>query len=234
MPIPEGIFGPIIGWNKVDLILTVDGDIPPDIGPGVVLWQCTQQGDYVTAGWNTSATWSQFLSPGDSWAGSGLSADKAFDGKEDTYADSTGGGWSFDGRFYEWGPGPHAIELVAGGATDVYVNGQRLIPEGNSGPVKWTGNVAGEIETINAATGAVSLYYLKVNGVLLTNTAQSLNFRVQTVLGNQMIGFPSADVDFTVGAYLRVPEQRVARWVYRGDDGPFREVITSTDIDSLR
>ncbi len=234
VPIPEGIFGPIIEWNSKDNILTVQGEIPESVSTGVYLYQCTEQGDLVTAGWNTSAMWSPFLTPGQSWAGGPTDAAEAFDGSEGTYADSTGGGWIFDGRFYEWGPGPHSVELVAGGASDVFVNGQRMTPQGSSGAIKYTGNVAGNIETISTPSGAVSLYYIKINGILLVDTDQSLNYRVNTVMGNQMLGIPSDSTDFTVGAYLRIPQQQVARWVYRGDDGPLRELISTTDIDNPR
>lgn len=234
IPVPEGVFGPITGWDSSGKVITVDGNIPSQVASGVYVWQCDAQGNYITDGWNTSDTWSNFLTPDSNWLNGGVSAIKAFDGDYDSYADSSGGGWTFDCSSHEWGSGSHDIELVSGGATQMLVNGQSMTAQGSSGAITYTATVSGNIETIQALGNGCSLYYIKIDGEKLVDHTESLNLRVSQALGNELTGLPNHAVDFTLGAYLRVPQQRIAPWVYRGDDGLLRKVITSMTIDNLR
>ena len=62
-------------------------------------------------------------------------------------------------------------------------------------------------------------------------TAPNLNFLVQSVSGQNLVGAPNRTLDFSIGKYLRIPEQDVARWLY---DGHLNKVITTTGIDVSR
>jgi hypothetical protein len=96
------------------------------------------------------------------------------------------------------------------------------------------GNVT-NITSIKLSNGGL-LWGVSLNGDLLVDdgeypTAPNLNFRVQSVIGQAMIGSSNRTENFTVGKYLRIPEQNVARWLY---DGNLTKVITSTGIDISR
>ena len=58
VPIPPGVFGPIIGWDAQSGVLAVEGEIPTAVGNGVYVWQCNSDGTNFTEGWNTSQVWS--------------------------------------------------------------------------------------------------------------------------------------------------------------------------------
>jgi hypothetical protein len=85
----------------------------------------------------------------------------------------------------------------------------------------------GQSISIFGNAGGLFLFGWKVDNKMLVDPEFSLNLRVNQLIGDGVIGVPSATVDFTIGKYLRVPEQRVAPWVLYGNDPTSR-------IDHLR
>ncbi len=83
------------------------------------------------------------------------------------------------------------------------------------------------------STVSVNLVSIMVNGAILVDSgeypsAPNLNLRVQSVNGQNIIGAANRTDNFTTGKYLRVPEQKVARWLY---DGALAKLITTTTFN---
>jgi hypothetical protein len=249
VPIPEGRFGPITGWDSGGF-LTVEGEIPPQVAQGVFVYQCNEDGSIYVDGWNNSEVWSD--------SASGPFADgspaNAYDGKA-VYNESPVINAGADVVIFE-GVCPVTSNVdvftwfTGNGLANITIHGS-----GNSGnplvtlyndlfeasadwhPIAYSGSVT-KI-TMNVAANQTRFCGLKmdnVNGEMLVDggeypTAPNLNFRVQSVNGQNLIGVANRTDNFTIGKYLRIPEQNVARWLY---DGNLDKVITSTDIDNSR
>lgn len=223
VPIPEGVFGPIISWSRESSYLEVEGPIPEDVGNGVYVYQCNERGDYFTEGWNTSQVWS------DKAAGlpaSGTEITNATDGKIGPSSLVR----PVNGTEIEWDFSSSPVS----GSLEIY----SFLGSGNSGAKlfvndvdktsdltkeKWS-TISGISSVskikISSVTDAdyVAISGIKVDGKILVDSNKSLSMRVNQVLGNGLVGVASADVEFSVGKYLFVPGQRVAPWVlYEGD-----------------
>ena len=221
VPIPEGVFGPITGWSTASSLLTVDGSIPPSVDNGVYIYQCDNEGNYWTAGWNVSHLWSV------SAIGGRPSSDPAnmFDGNLDTgYTVDSGSTFDvslpegFNGEMQIAGvSAPGAVITVQ--ANEFNATNHQFTADGF--PAEWISiGTYQDIRRVRVtcSSTAFNLSGLKFSGVQLVDTDKSLRMRVNQVFGNQIVGVPSADIDFTVGKYLRVPSQRVAPWVLYGND----------------
>ena len=121
---------------------------------------------------------------------------------------------------------------------EIKVNGQSASVNGQnsqaiSGETVLTWQAVSDLDTIEIngdGARAATLFYVKVstspaalttkviNGDLLVDSSESLNLRVNQVMGDTLIGVPNQTINFTTGKYLRVPEQRVAPWVLYGND----------------
>jgi len=241
VPIPSGVFGPIANWNA-DGLLTVEGEIPVAVKQGVYVYQCNLDGSIYVRGWNNSQVWSsRWTSDGESRPG--YPAKNAFNGTGDIPAG-------------EWNNGTYLLFDFSDNPIDVY-SSLKIRGSGggaprnimiNSNPATTTQftnqsdntltiPLAGEsqIKTIRIEI-PFALYSIWVNDERLVDAgnypdAPNLNFRVQSVNGQNLIGTTNRTEDFTIGKYLRIPEQNVARWLY---DGNLSKVITSTDIDFSR
>jgi len=212
VPIPEGVFGPIVSWDPDSLYLEVEGEIPETVGTGVYVYQCSRDGVYFTEGWNTSQVWSNGFT---SAMSSSQPATNAFDGNAATYAESTSNKINVIGTAYL--DGSYLVEVKASGiSSSITCNGSPLTFTGSGN--LWRGVVTNPFPLEINHPGSPDLYYVKVEDEILVDTNRSLNMRVQQQLGNGLLGVPSAAVDFTVGQYLRVPAQRVAPWVLYGND----------------
>lgn len=228
VPIPPGRFGPITAWDAESGLLTVQGEIPVDVGSGVYVWQCNEDGTYFTEGWNTTRIWSD----GVTFSGNILEpGTKAFDGNPATSAapyDAGGGGGTPQWIEVTFSPGlPYTtsvrVERKNGNANDVIVS----MNGGNPINSVWQGFTtvatgSGTLTSIkvqnNGSSNTAGISRIEVDGKILVDNDLSLNLRVNSVLGQSLLGIPSATVDFTIGKYLRVPEQRVAPWVLYGND----------------
>ena len=250
VPIPEGVFGPITAWDPGGL-LTVEGAIPSSIKQGVYIYQCNADGSIYVEGWLNSRTWSKgvtgYLNPLPS-----STAANIFDGDTSTGCNSS----NINGSGIHFRP-----QVSVGGTIELYLrngdidNTQYSYSLDNAST--WTNvtSVAGNgswvsigAKTITfdkgiivrhittAGSNVASLRGIKVSGDIMIDggdypDAQNLNYRVQSVQNQSIIGVKNIATDFTVGKYLRVPEQNVARWLY---DGNLNKVITSTGIDISR
>jgi len=239
IPVPPGRFGPITAWDPEGR-LVVEGEIPEQIKQGVYIYQCNEDGSIYVEGWDNSQKWSTGyfdLAYGAEYAS------VAFNGKLTDYSQvadtSDGGGYNFPGTLngslivYTTTKTP-----TSGSSTTVTLsNGMNQVA--NRGytqdyEILDFGNVT-NITSIKLSNGGL-LWGVSLNGDLLVDdgeypTAPNLNFRVQSVIGQAMIGSSNRTENFTVGKYLRIPEQNVARWLY---DGNLTKVITSTGIDISR
>ena len=211
VPVPEGVFGPITAWSAQDGLLEVEGEIPSSVGNGVYIYQCNQDGTYYTKDWNTSEIWSDGVI-------SSISSTKpitnAFDGNPATYAEATTNRLEIISPAFS--NGNYLVEVKSsGGSSSITCDGWPLTFTGSNN--LWKGTVANPFPLVITHTGP-DLYYVKVDGVTLVDTDQSLSMRVNTVYGNALIGSQIGTQDFTVGKYLFVPPQRIAPWVLYGND----------------
>ena len=240
VPIAEGVFGPITGWDSAGL-LTVEGDIPSQIAQGVFVYQCNEDGSIYVDGWNNSKVWSEGV---DNDGGGFLRPPTfIFDGTEENCATVTVGTNAF-------------ISVSELGNITTNDNLEVLLTDSSgelwevSGTNITTTNYEGKVWNKIATTGTITgfrvssikgnlrsnIAELRLNGQILVDggeypTAPNLNLRVQSVNGQNLVGAPNRTDNFTIGKYLRVPEQNVARWLY---DGNLTKVITSTGIDISR
>ena len=216
VPIPEGVFGPITDYVSENGYIEVHGSIPDTVGSGVYIYQCNERGTFFTAGWNVSAVWS-----------AGVGTENIFDGDFDTYLLIT----SFPRTVTEVSFIINSsVEILSNDGvyvTTAIINGVECpVPYDGGSPIIWRScDLSGLSLPVTVTSflidyggGSNNYHGIKVDGKPLVDTDKSLGMRVNQVLGNAVIGVATADVDFTVGAYLRVPEQRVAPWVLYGND----------------
>ena len=233
-PIPPGLFGPITDWNP-DGLLTVDGEIPSSVQNGVYIYQCNEDGSLYTEGWNVSQNWLEVgYVTSDSGIGEGHE-NRVFDGDLSVGASTNAANsWikvglpSLSGTL-----GVSAVVSMTYEYVKITSNGQ-VITNNNvqvsAGQLKQIGTYSNvtAIEVKNSNTGSsTNLSGISMSGQTLVTPDYSLGLRVNQVAGNSLIGNPTNSKPFTVGKYLKVPEQLVANWVYR-------EVDPTTDIDLLR
>jgi len=251
VPIPEGRFGPISGWDPAGL-LTVEGDIPSQIKQGVYVYQCNEDGTIYVDGWNNSKNWSTDTSS--SGALENGTWTQCFDGTRYVY-DGSGpsNGPALGGGTLYFSPPALTGQVVTAGVrasseatTKVFqVNGTSInIPFGSGSNLYQEVEIdlgsSRSITTISTtspdAGSWAQFFWIAVDGALLADqgeypSAPNLNLRVQSINGQNLIGSPNRTDNFSIGKYLRVPEQNVARWLY---DGNLSKVITSTGIDISR
>ena len=249
VPIPDDVFGPITGWDSAGL-LTVEGGIPTAIKQGVYVYQCNPDGSIFVDGWNNSEIWSNNTSNiGGFNPGSGIL--NLFDGDLTNGVNGAGPtatntftvefnpilniSTSLNIYFDKAGRG-YAINQTTGNAENLPPGAAFSTGSGWS-QVPYTGALRsihffGNVDTNNAPYCAA----IELNGQELVDageypSAPNLNFRVQSVSGQNLIGTANRTDNFSIGKYLRVPQQNVARWLY---DGNLNKVITSTGIDISR
>lgn len=236
-PIPPGVFGPITAWDPAGL-LTVEGPIPEQVGNGVYLTQCDEDGTPVGANddWDVRKQWivpPTFLST-DVLELPGFPQHNIFDGSLDTQGLPTNGGtwaWAFEDF-------PEVTQMRIwweGNLTYARVNGTNLstlIPNGVN-PAVLTGVIDEFTQLeIDYIQGAEYCYLKQIevnNKVLVYKSLGGVYGRVsQRISDTQLIISPLTANPFRVGKYLKIDDnQRVAPWVLRGVD-------PTTDIDLLR
>lgn len=249
VPIPEGVFGPITSWNPGG-VLAVDGEIPSQVGPGVYVYQCNQDGSIFVEGWDNSQVWSSGDQSGNAPYGS-TSWDSVFNGVIPSTFDQSNLVYQVaDNGVFTLPLGISGrIQVYAALGSNSYLPGNTIVlsdgssQEVTNGSPGWVLYDFGTKSNITSITlnGAGSSSGLGVPGILLDGElmvdlggypiAPNLNFRVTSVSGQSMVGSANRTDNFTIGKYLRVPEQSVARWLY---DGNLSKVITSTGIDISR
>ena len=228
VPIPEGVFGPITDWDPQSGALTVDGDIPDTIGTGVYVYQCDATGELYSEGWNVSEMWS------DNTTGSAISSNDTF---KNVFNGSV---FHTDGTAFAADSGTYTCSLdvvvndiiqflvynPAGAPNNgCRINGSVWLPTTDAynavvsvGRSEVGGRLT-SIELINSGLIGPYLTAVRVDGKLLVDTDQSMNMRVQQVVGNTLIGTANTDFQgFTSGQYLKTTDQRVAPWVLYGND----------------
>ena len=228
IPIPEGIFGPIVSWDPENLLLTVEGPIPDSIGTGVYLIQCNLEGTPINGlnNWNVAKEWSQLGFNYDPYVSTPLS--EAFNPNTQSGALSNSA-FSLVGFDI-----PNATEVKVYIANNSGMNwrygasvNQGAVQEGAGRQDYWLANPL--TFTPNATLDRVDMeffttpyggiYKMEVNGQLLVDSSIGApTGRVNNVLGEtQLLVMPTNDQLFVPGNYLRVPAQRVAPWVLNDD-----------------
>ena len=240
VPIPDDLFGPI--FELAPNAITVEGDIPAEIGTGVYVWQVDATGAKYSKNFNVSLP---FV---DKMVGNYPITDAiyGFDGDLDTYC------IAWDQIFNQIPPkgyyelsldfsdapltGP--VEIYSGMAPqDPYLG--RFVVDKGSGPGSdipcvqngWV-KVVNEGEVlhrlwIRSNWNGAAFKAIRSQGTIWLDPSLSANFRVQQVAGNVLVGQENDINKFLVGKYLRTFEQRVAPWVLSGVD-------PTSDIDLLR
>ena len=223
--IPEGVFGPIIGWDPVAGTLTVDGDIPASIGNGVYVHQCDATGALSTSGWNIAEQWSAnttgtALNESSTFAnafnGSTATADgNAFASEDGVYTCLLDVPVNASVTFY-------ALNPQANSTHGILINDAVSLPssEAYSTPLMLSAvqldNRLTSIQLKNEGVMGPYLQAVEVDGLVLVNTDQSLNLRVNNVVDQVLVGVPNQQhAGFTPGMYLKTLDQRVAPWLLR-------------------
>ena len=220
IPVPPGRFGPIAQWDPQGLI-EVEGDVPSKLTTGDYVYQCNEDGSIFVDGWNNSEKWSDNVS-----ATGGLlpstPPSNAFDGDLDTYVDALSTGQVLTVAF------PGGLSYLS--SVEVYVrqrnvfasvnNGTQVEVNGDDTSFEWAPVVTGygtmESLQIIATTNYNGLAAIRVDGKELIDfgtypVAPNLNFRVNTINQNVLVGVRNIWKDFTVGKYLRIPQVSAAR-----------------------
>jgi len=225
VPIPEGVFGPIASWDPDSGYLTVDGTIPSQVDNGVYVYQCNETGVLFTAGWNTGKVWSDYINM--TPYNSNYSKEKAFDSYPDTQAQTATANDSIDWTLpaditgvLEINFGSNNTQKVTDSSGNAIA--QNLAADGTfkliSSDISAYANQRISVRGQNQGSAAGSIAQVRLDGQILVNTDQSLNLRVNQRFGDGLIGAASSTVNFTIGMYLKVPEQRVAPWVLYEND----------------
>ena len=243
VPIPEGVFGPIVSWDSGASYLVIDGPIPENVRNGVYVYQCDERGDYFTEGWNTSEAWSSSITG--QYDTRDYVPANAFNGTLD------GKGWiPFGTPISVW-----TLGTPLTGTSFFRIHGQRTDNSGNTIKVTQIDNsvvdissqvgasrdwytISGvtsiksiEFKGVNNSTQFIQFWAFEVGGKILVDSSRSLNMRVNQRYGDGLIGVPTpADKSFTVGKYLFVPGQRVSPWVYyEGDPTSFVDHLRQSE-----
>ena len=248
VPVPEGRFGPITGWDPAGL-LTVGGEIPEQIKQGVFVYQCNEDGSIYVDGWNNSQNWSDDVEVTNGTGLAGRSPSLMFNGDISYSATGVFGTDNGVGKQIVYTP---STDIPISSYVSINANGiqsfEVITSKGtftesisSTGVNVWKqitadGTLTSISFTSTSPTNGANCAAISVDDVLLVDSgeypsAPNLNFRVQSVSGQNLIGVANRTNDFTIGKYLRVPEQNVARWLY---DGNLNKVITSTGIDISR
>ena len=230
IPIPDGIFGPITAWDPQAGLITVQGDIPADIGNGVYLTQVDQYGTPVNGNreWLVNTEWSNRVVAFDLYGD--YQSSHTFDADDSTFALSSQS-YSLQNLelpFVE----TLAVYLYSGGGDirTMYAgfNG------GNRSPVTGSGmdmlenpivlHVNGELDSIEMDINGYyhgGFWKIVVDGKqLVDESIGAVKGRVNQVLDeHQLLIVPSQSDGFTVGSYLMAPSQKVAPWVLRDGQG---------------
>jgi hypothetical protein len=230
VPIPEGVFGPITSWSP-STTLIVDGEIPPQVAQGVYVYQCNQNGTIYVDGWNNSQKWSENTTGSSSGSGPEYTWDKAFNG-ELYVIPGASGGTDNDPSSYtcSFTPIQSVQSLVVTTVTTQALPGSFQVSDasGNVRVVQSSDVIGGSpqgweldpsIFTSISGFGVarnIQISGIKVNGELLVDsgeypTAPNLAFLVQSVSGQTLTGLGNRTDDFTIGKYLRVPQQNMVR-----------------------
>ena len=228
VPVPEGAFGPITNWEAESGLLEVEGGVPESVGNGVYVYQCDEQGNYWTDGWDVRHQWSDTFTSSNGFHNTRPKGG-AFDGDVEQYAASNDSQGLL--KFISPVPFPagSVVELMGSPNGTKGMTGK--INGGNTKTVApgivWTqmpyspAELAEAFEITMVAEGSSSNSNwggIRVDGKTLVDTTNSLSMRVNSVLDNALIGVPRGKADFTVGKFLKVPSQRVAPWVLYGSD----------------
>jgi hypothetical protein len=220
VPIPPGVFGPITGWNSAG-VLTVQGDIPLEIANGVYIYQCNIEGLIYVDGWNNSQVWSDLPLTGT--VDQAFPIANVFNGSITNYQDgsrATSGSLTLDFSGLSVTVGDITLYVQQAGTANLRVNGVAITQDLGDGVQNYTVSVNGLLNNISWEYAGNNDYnYLlgvEVDGALLVDsgdypTAPNLNFLVQSVSGQTLTGTANRTDDFTIGKYLRVPEQNLVR-----------------------
>ena len=229
VPIPEGVYGPITGWDRDNSLLTVDDVLAPELGTGVYIVQVDNTGaPYNGAGpFNTSKNWLEYVWYFSTLPGSDLS--NGFDGNSTTSAISTS-------DFSLLGLGLQDVsEVKFYMATGTETSYEYSVGINNNTPVRragtdssfkanpWDFAVNGtfdSLQVIRHGAGHCGIYKIEVDGEqLVLPGLGEIKGRINTRLSDtQLLVVPTNDWDFEVGQYIKVPSQRVAPWVLYGND----------------
>lgn len=245
VPVPSGLFGPITSWDSAGT-LTVEGEIPSQVAQGVFVYQCNEDGSIYVEGWNNSQIWSAYGTATNGYSDYNRTWASAFDGIAQVGPNSLNPASNstatctfpttptFSTLRIFCGYGGSAIQngfVINGVDVTSQISGQQWYTiTGVSSPLTSV--------TLTKPAGGFDplLHAIELDGTILVDsgqypTAPNLNLLVQSVSNQNLIGTANRTNNFTIGKYLRVPEQNVARWLY---DGNLSKVITSTGFDISR
>ena len=251
IPVPEGRFGPITGWDSAGL-LAVEGEIPSQINSGVYVYQCNEDGSIFVEGWDNSRKWSDAAITGittEPVNDQPITLDNVFNGNLTTGSGMGGGTGNVSPTIWTL---PTSVSYASklefhintnSGGCGYYFMGSTTSVASNFDDWVEVATGAGSFTSFGAyntngsGNGTIRIQAVRIDGETLLidqgeyPTAPNLNFRIQSVSGQNLIGTANRTDNFSIGKYLRVPEQNVARWLY---DGNLNKAITSTGIDISR
>jgi len=216
VPIPEGLFGPII--SEEDGLVVLEGQIPPEVNAGVYLVQTDQAGNAVNPLWNQDSFWSSYCV-----AGGGVFKDinSCFDGDELTKGEAAGGI-----TFTPPSPISFAskLEILTAGPHKFYLNGNQVGSKPSEKLWSELATGSGQLETLlvqrsDSPNWDAGFYMLKIDGKPLVNRGNSTLYRVnQKVNSSTLLGNCVPATNLTPGSFFLIHQQRVAPWVYYQHD----------------
>ena len=224
VPTPPGT-SPAIQSVQENGLLTFESELDTEVFfQGVDVFAGNQDGTVWSgdAYTNTETVWTPLLN--------GTFTDEhpatdAFDGSLTTYADCAqpGNGWLLDLSTVTFGTGQHTLEVKAGGAVYIRVNGStNLTPNGDSGAIIYTGNISGEINKIESSVNAASLYYVKVDNKILLDQGLPRG-QISTVIADTAL-LSRVKAEWKPGMHMVAQEGQQAGWLYRQRQAQLQEL----------
>jgi len=238
VPIPPGIYGPIIAWDPDNSLLTLGNPLDESINTGVYIEQCSIDGTVSAPDpdWNVEQEWSSLVVGGA--FNPSFPATNAFNGNANQSCLSTST-FTIDNLglidvatldiYLGNGSASNDIMIVQiNGGAEYQVQGIDANLKNN--PLQLTDvGVLSSIQ-IRRQTGTFcGLYRIKVNGKELVDRSLGvIQARVnQRLSDTELLVVPLSSNQFVVDQFVKVPGQRIAPWVLYGND-------PTTRIDYLR
>ena len=223
--LPEGVFGPI--EEILDTNAMVVTGLPQDLGTGVYLHQVDETGAIYNPGYLGGPTWSDSVDLRGYGINGGAIAN-LFDGNDVSYLRMETKSDYYLINLSDPRLADKAIQIYthANDIADKYfeLNGARTNMPSAGDAWVWVslGNAASDgtavIKVAQGLAGKTKVAGIKAGGEQLLDPEFNVQARSQSVAGETLIYSKVGLGEFEVGAYLKLPAQRVAPWVYYGDD----------------
>ena len=234
IPIPPGSFGPITSWDANTGLVGIEGPIPDTIGAGVYLIQIDESGIPFCEDWIQSAEWANNVTATTQQYEDSI--DRLFNPEVDINSASNQYFTAAPGTYSTLTFSPPIDQNLVGepiqsikvavtgkaGPERLTINGTEISSGYNDSSFTWLSVNSIQLTEMqvrsNPGSYNIAIGGIEVNGRRLVTPGYPLTYRVNQVLGDQILGNITGPFNLTVGKLLQVFEQRVAPWVLYGND----------------